>query len=37
MKSLENMTDKELLFYREEVKKNIAKYNNLQLSKKVSL
>ena len=34
---LENMTDEELLQYEIEIEKKIARYNNLQLAKKVSL
>jgi DNA polymerase elongation subunit (family B) len=36
-KNLSTLTDKELQEYRRQLDKDIAKYNNLQLAKKVSL
>jgi len=36
-KNLLTLTNEELQEYRRELEKNIAKYNNIQLAKKVSL
>lgn len=37
MKSLENLSNEELIEYKKEIEKKISKYNNLQSAKKVCL